>query len=200
MRVAIVLLDGFDELDAIGPYEVFQKAAEEGAPLTVSLHRIPETDSVTANHGLRIEPDGPFDEHRLDLLVVPGGARRTGDDAGAEDEVQHDDVLEVLVGAHDRGTTIAAVGTGAMLLGNAGLLENRPATTHPDARSDLREFASEVVDARVVDTGDVLTASGVVAGLDLALYVVEREFGAEIADRVRTRLDYESRGAVHRAD
>lgn len=200
MHVAIVLLDGFDELDAIGPYEVFQKAAEEGAPLTVSLHRIPETDSVTASHGLRIESDGPFDEHRQDLLVVPGGGWGTGDDAGAEAEVQHDDVLEVLVDAHDRGTPIAAVGTGAMLLGRAGLLENRPATTHPDARSDLREFAGDVVDARVVDAGDVLTASGVVAGLDLALYVVEREFGAEIADRVRARLDYESRGAVHRPD
>jgi transcriptional regulator GlxA family with amidase domain len=84
-----------------------------------------------------------------------------------------------------------------MLLARAGLLDGRPAVTHAGATDDLRATAAEVVDARVVDDGDVLTAGGVTSGLDLAHYVVEREFGADVAAAVATEMEYERRGDVY---
>jgi transcriptional regulator GlxA family with amidase domain len=83
-------------------------------------------------------------------------------------------------------------------LQRAGLLDGRPAVTHTDAIDDLRASEAGVVDARVVDDGDVLTAAGVTSGLDLATYLVEREWGTAIADAVRTEMAYERRGDVYR--
>jgi transcriptional regulator GlxA family with amidase domain len=83
-----------------------------------------------------------------------------------------------------------------MLLAEAGVTDGRRAVTHASALDELRASGAEVVDARVVDDGDLLTAGGVTSGLDLALYVVEREFGAAVADRVATVIEYERRYEV----
>ncbi|PCR92219.1 DJ-1/PfpI family protein [Natrinema ejinorense] len=191
----IVLFDGFDELDAIGPYEVFQNGAQAGAPLETRLVTLAETDRVTAGHGLRVEPDGILGEP--DLLVVPGGGWTT-DDEGVRAAVD-DGRLPAAVGERSgAGTTIASVCTGAMVLASAGVLEGRPAITHQVAVDDLEAAAGSVVDARVVDDGNVLTAGGVTAGIDLALWVLEREFGAEIAAAVETEMEHERRGEVVR--
>ena len=79
----IVVFDGFDELDAIGPYEVLENAAQAGASLETRLVTLEETDFVTASHGLRVEPQGTLGEP--DLLIVPGGGCMLGE---AGDEVQ----------------------------------------------------------------------------------------------------------------
>jgi transcriptional regulator GlxA family with amidase domain len=83
-----------------------------------------------------------------------------------------------------------------MLVAEAGLLDGRPAVTHQGAMADLRATAAEVVDARVVDDGDVLTAGGVTSGLDLAVHLVEREWGIGVVDRVTAEMEYEPRGEV----
>jgi transcriptional regulator GlxA family with amidase domain len=83
-----------------------------------------------------------------------------------------------------------------MLLAEAGVTDGRRAVTHASAIEELRESGAEVVDARVVDDGDLLSAGGVTSGIDLALYVVEREFSAEVADRVATVIEYERRYEV----
>jgi transcriptional regulator GlxA family with amidase domain len=93
--------------------------------------------------------------------------------------------------AHEEGTLLASVCTGGILLAHAGVLDDRPATTHASALEDLREFA-DVRDARVVDTGDVLSAGGVTSGLDLAFHVVRREFGEDVAERVAQEMEYQS--------
>ncbi|MBZ6495290.1 DJ-1/PfpI family protein [Natrinema longum] len=191
----IVLFDGFDELDAIGPYEVLQNGAQAGAPLETRLVTLAETDRVTASHGLRVEPDGILGEP--DLLIVPGGGWTT-DDEGVRAAVD-DGRLPAAVGERsETGTTIASVCTGAMVLAAAGVLEGRPAITHQVGIDDLEVAAGSVVDARVVDDGDVLTAGGVTAGIDLALWMLEREFGAEIAAAVETEMEHERRGEVVR--
>ena len=191
----IVLFDGFDELDAIGPYEVFQNAAQAGAPLETRLVTLAEADRVTASHGLRVEPDGTLGEP--DLLLVPGGGWTTA--AQGVRAVVEDGVLPAAVDdCAAAGVTVASVCTGAMILAEAGLLEGRPAATHQVAVDDLAAHVADVVDARVVDDGDLLTAGGVTAGIDLALWLLEREFGAEIATTVETMLEHERRGDVVR--
>lgn len=192
--IDILLFDGFEELDAIGPYEAFQIAAAQGASLDVSLVTLEERDRVTAANGLRIEPDGVLSvTEPPDIVVVPGGGWNDRDGAGAWAEAERGTIPDILADLHDAGTTVAAVCTGGMLLARAGLLDGRPAVTHAGALDDLRETDAEVVDARYVDDGDVLTAGGITSGLDLALHLIERLAGAEMADTVATHLEYERR-------
>ncbi|QLK24367.1 DJ-1/PfpI family protein [Natrinema zhouii] len=193
LTAEIVLFDGFDELDAIGPYEVLQNGAQAGASLETRLVTLEQSGLVTASHGLRVEPDGTIG--RPDLLLVPGGGWTTED--GGVRAVVEDGRLPRAVGErYTAGVTVASVCTGAMVLAEAGLLEGRPVTTHQVAIDDLEAHAETVVGARVVDDGDVLTAGGVTAGIDLALWLLEREFGARIATAVETEMEHERRGEV----
>lgn len=215
MEIGILLYEGFDELDAIGPYEVFRTASDAGGDLRTSLVTHEPTGRVAASHGLRVEPDGVLGEP--DLLVVPGGGWGARDERGTWGEYERNDLPPLLAERHDRGATLASVCTGAMLLERAGILDGRPAVTHASALGDLRETEAEVVEVRiedsegqgspghtsetvprVMDDDDVLTAGGVTSGIDLALWIVEREVGAEIAGSVATTLEYE-RSEVHRA-
>jgi transcriptional regulator GlxA family with amidase domain len=196
MLIAILLYDGFDELDAIGPFEVFQNAGAAGADCTATLRTVDPCDQITASHGLRVEPDGVLDDVDPDAVVVPGGGWNDRGEAGAWAEAQRGAIPEVVSASHERGATVAGVCTGGMLLARAGVTDGRPAVTHAGALDDLRETDATVVDARVVDDGDVLTAGGVTSGLDLAVHLVAREFGPEIAEQVTTEMEYEPRGEV----
>lgn len=192
MDAEVLLFDGFDELDAVGPYEVLSNAGERGADLTVETVTNEPAETVTASHGLRVQPDGVLGTP--DLLVVPGGGWTDG---GARREYDAGVLPDAIAARHRDGATVASVCTGAMLLAGGGVLDGRPATTHHGAHADL-ERVTERVDARIVDDGDVLTAGGVTSGLDLALWIVEREFGRELADEVAWEMEYERRGEVHR--
>ncbi|WP_435075824.1 DJ-1/PfpI family protein [Halorubrum sp. HHNYT27] len=206
MNVDVLLYDGFDELDGIGPYEVFDYAlgyvaAGDDRAGRVRYVTLDERDWVTASHGTRVGVDGVLAEPGAadapDLLVVPGGGWSARDEeASAWAEAQKGDVPRALADHHAGGTRIASVCTGSMLLAEAGVTDGRRAVTHAAAIDELRESGAEVVDARVVDDGDLLSAGGVTSGIDLALYIVEREFGREIADRVATVIEYERRYEV----
>lgn len=200
MEITIVVYDGFEELDAIGPYEVFAVAAELTDDLAVSLRTLADADRVTASHGLRIEPDGTLDEIEPDLVVVPGGGWNDRAEAGAWAEAERGVLPDALARLHEAGASMAGVCTGGMLLSRAGLTAGRPAVTHSGALDDLRDEGAEVIDARVVDAGDVVTAGGVTAGLDLALYVLNREFGQSVAGEVSDAIEYEGQGQVFVAD
>ncbi len=189
----IVLFDGFDELDAIGPYEVLENAAHAGASIDTELVALEETDLVTASHDLRVEPDGTLGDP--DLLLVPGGGWTSANE-GVRAAVEGGALPDAVDERYTNGATVASVCTGAMVLAEAGLLEGRPATTHRVAVDDLEATAANVVDERVVDDGDVLTAGGVTSGIDLGLWLVEREFGASVADEVATKMAHERRGDV----
>lgn len=196
-EIVILVYDGFDELDAIGPYEVFENAASAGADCVVTLRTIEPTERVTASHGLRIEPDGVLESTDPDLLLVPGGGWNDRKSPSAWSLAEEGTAPELIAGYHDRGTTVAGVCTGGMVLSRAGILDGRPAVTHAGAMEELRETAAEVIEARVVDDGDIVTAGGVTSGLDLAVHLVEREFGGEIADAVSTVMEYDPRGDVY---
>ncbi|WP_411963679.1 DJ-1/PfpI family protein [Haloferax sp. YSMS24] len=195
MHVAILLYDGFDELDAVAPFEVFQNAGAFGADCTAEFVTLDERDFVTASHGMRVGVDSVLDPEtdRPDLLVVPGGGWNSRAEQSAWTEAEKGDVPDAIATLHAAGTTVAGVCTGGMLLSRAGILSGRRAITHGSALDDLRETDAEVVAARVVDDGDVLTAGGVTSGLDLSLHVVEREFGESVAARVAREIEYERR-------
>lgn len=195
MRVAILLFDGFDELDGIGPFEVLRTAADMGADLQVELVTLEEAAQVTASHGLRVHPDGPLGG-RPDVVIVPGGGWNDRAERGAWGEAQRGKLPETLARLHREGTRIATVCTGGMLAMRAGLTRGRPSVTHQSTIEELRAAGARVVEARVVDDGDLLTAGGVTAGLDLALWIVEREFGKALADAVARELEYDRRGDV----
>jgi transcriptional regulator GlxA family with amidase domain len=190
VAVEVLLYEGFDELDGVGPYEVFETAAAFGGDIEARTVAVDDTDWVTASHGLRVGVDGRLGDP--DVLVVPGGGWNVGDDRpGARREADRGVVPRAVRERHESGATVAAVCTGGMLLAEAGLLDGRPAVTHAGAVDDLRATAATVVVARVVDDGDVLTAGGITSGLDLALHLVGRYCGPELAERVAAELEYE---------
>jgi transcriptional regulator GlxA family with amidase domain len=198
MNIRVLLYDGFDELDAIAPYEVLRSAAGP-AGWQVELVTVDGAPAVTASHGLRISTGGRrLGDDRPDLLVVPGGGWAARALQGARAEAERGVIPAALRELHQAGTILASVCTGAMLLAAAGLLQGRPAVTHHSAFADLQARGATLVRARVVDDGEIITAGGVTSGLDLALWLVERFAGPEAAHAAETRLEYERRGVVWR--
>lgn len=196
MEFAFVVYDGFDDLDAFGPFEVLSHARKQGADLDVGLYTLEPQQRVETSHGLGIEPDGTLGP-QPDVVIVPGGGWSTDSEASARGEFDRGTLPEALATLHEGGSVVASVCTGAMLLARAGLTDGRPAVTHRSAVDDLRDSGATVVEARVVDDGDVLTAGGITAGIDLALHLLDREFGPDVAESVAETMEYERTGAVH---
>ncbi len=210
MLAQFVLFDGFDPLDVIAPYEVIAAAGElTEHTVTVELVSAEGVREVPSGLGLlTLRATAPLDPHRADLIVVPGAAGQLPE----EDGEPADDSIPVLLGrtldtglpallaqALGRdGVTVATVCGGSMILAMAGLLENRPATTHHLGMDLLGATGAVPVDARVVDDGDLVTAAGVTSGLDLGLYLLEREFGPQTALAVERLFAHERRGTVWR--
>jgi transcriptional regulator GlxA family with amidase domain len=197
MRIAVVIYDGFDEIDAVGPYEVFQNAARGGADAQVDLVTLEPAERVTASHGLVVEPQGELDG-RYDLVVVPGGGWNDRAGSGAFAEAERGKLPSALADLHEGGAAVASVCTGGMLLSAAGLTRGRPATTHHSALEELASAGAEIVNARVVDDGDLVTSGGVTSGIDMALWLVEREWGKALAEGIAGEMEHERRGPIWR--
>lgn len=190
MRIGIIVYDGFDELDAIGPLEVFRVAAMLGGDFTASLITRTKQERVTGSHGLTLEPDGVYEPGGQDALLVVGGGWAVRGDESAWAQVQSGEWLPLLKAEADAGTTMLSVCTGAMLLAHAGVIGNRRAATHHSAWGDLAATGAQVVPERVVDVGSLITCGGVTSGLDLALWFVEREGGQQLAKDIAHQLEY----------
>ena len=185
MQTEILIYDGFDELDAIGPFEVL-------SPLAPRLVTLEPAATVTASHGLEVTPHGMLSQ-APGLLVVPGGGWvARNEQAGTYAEYLRGAIPAAIAERHGRGTVVASVCTGALLLAKAGILGGRPAVTHHAALDDLRDHGVDVRPGeRWIDAGDVLTAGGVTSGLDLALHLLERFQSAEVADAAARLLEHQ---------
>lgn len=190
MRIDITVFDGLDELDALGPLEVFRSARSLGADIEARLVSTSKVEEVRGTFGLRFRPDAVFVPGEADVLVVVGGGWASKNDVGAWGEVQRGDWLPLIADAKHVCGLMAGVCTGSLLIAHAGLLEGRRANTHHSAQDDLRALGVTIVNDRVVDDGDLVTSGGVTSGIDLALWIVEREVAPEIADLVATRMEY----------
>jgi uncharacterized protein (DUF427 family) len=125
-----------------------------------------------------------------DVLLVPGGGWIARAETGAWAEAERGDWLPLLKAAADAGVLMAGVCTGSMLLARAGVIGDRPATTHHGAKAELEAAGVKVADGRVVDAGGLVTAGGVTSGIDLALHLVERIAGREAAVAQAEWLEY----------
>src|SRR4051794_39085919 len=181
MKTEIILFDGFDDLDAFGPFEILT-----GAGLDTRFVTVEPRELVVSNGGARIVPHGVLGDP--DLVLVPGGGWSDRDGPGTWTEARRGVIPAALKARRGR---IGSVCTGAMLLAEAGLLDGRPAITHHTALEDLRAFGVDVRDGeRVVDDGDVITAAGVTSGLDLALHLVAEALGPRAADAAAREIEW----------
>jgi transcriptional regulator GlxA family with amidase domain len=182
MQIAIGLYPGFTALDAIGPYAVFTSVP--GADVVVCAERKgPLSDESDLLH---FDLENTFDEVPApDILLVPGGliTRRVAAEGGP--------IVDWIRAAHETTTYTTSVCTGALLLGAAGVLTGLPATTHWKAYDHLRTYGAQPTEQRVVIEGKVATAAGVSAGIDLALTLVDRLHGAEVAQAVQLGIEYD---------
>jgi transcriptional regulator GlxA family with amidase domain len=192
-RVGILVFDEVEVLDFCGPFEVFSttrleeaRRREEPSPYEVKLVA-EKRDIVVASGGLKVMPDHTLEDcPPVDVLVVPGGW-------GTRREIGNKRLLSWIAEASRGAETLASVCTGSLLLGAAGLLDGRRATTHWNALGVLRDtFPSiEVVeDQHVVEDGHVLTSAGISAGIDLALRVVARHHGEDVALATARHMEY----------
>ncbi len=197
MLIQIVLFHGFDELDVVAPFEVLKNATVAVADVQVALVALDDTQEITAAHGLQVRVAGRLGHGpRPDILLVPGGGWNNHAPQGARAEAQRGELPTAIARLHKEGTIIASVCTGGMLVAAAGLSVGRPAITHSSAVEELRAAGATIVNARVVDDGDLISSGGVTSGLDLALWLVERYFGASLALKIEHQLEYERRGTV----
>ena len=194
VNIRILVFEGVDEIDFVAPLEIFRRAAKLSAAqlkqaVDVRLVTLEPCDQLTAANGLRITPDGVLEE-TTDLLIVPGGGWASRSPRGIRFEVERGHLTHHIAALHSHGTVVAAVCTGTMALAAAGVLDGRRATTHRAALADLHATRAQVVDARVVDDGNIVTCGGVTSSIDLAFHLVERFFGREVSDKIAHDMEY----------
>jgi transcriptional regulator GlxA family with amidase domain len=192
-RVGILIFPDVEVLDFCGPFEVFsvtrlneQLRREEPSPFEVLLVA-ERAGTVTTTGGMKVTPDHTLDTcPPLDVLVVPGGW-------GTRAEIGNARLLDWIRTRAAQVETLTSVCTGSMLLGRAGLLDGRHATTHWRSLQWMRDsFPAVTVEEKlhVVEDGHVLTSAGISAGIDMALRVVARYHGEAVARNTARNMEY----------
>jgi transcriptional regulator GlxA family with amidase domain len=188
-HIGLVCFDGMEELDLVGPWEVLRMwqlswPDDEVDVFTISL----DGKTVTCSKGMQIVTNravaasGP-----LDVIVYPGGM-------GTRRHIGDDSVGGWLRDIASSGTLMTSVCTGSLVFASAGLLRDRPATTYWSRMGTLRELDPTIElrpDDRFVDSGEVVTAAGVSAGIDMALHLVSRLHSVERAREVKKAIQYD---------
>lgn len=193
-HIGILLFDGVEELDAVGPWEVLswwtRTSPDDGYDVFTMADSL---DPVTCAKGLRILPDVTVDAAQpLDVLIYPGGR-------GTRGHLNDERRLAWVRGQRETVPLLTSVCTGSLVYAAAGILNGRPATTHWSTLDRLGELDPTIEvrpDDRFVDDGDVITAAGVSAGIDMALHLVARLAGFERAREVRRGIQYDPQPPV----
>jgi transcriptional regulator GlxA family with amidase domain len=189
MEIAILLYDKFTALDAIGPYEVLRSAPGWEVRFVAKAKGEVRTDSgflgVSADHALE-EVEAP------EIVVVPGGpGSRIGGSPGTPAMIEDEEVLEWLRTVDRTSKWTTSVCTGSLILAAAGLLDGKRATSNWLYLERLEELGANAVGGRVVEDGKTITAAGVTAGIDMALHLVSREVGPELAQAIQLGIEYD---------
>ncbi|GAA1573498.1 DJ-1/PfpI family protein [Kribbella sancticallisti] len=190
MRIEIVVFDGVDEMDVVGPFEVWGTAARMGR-LELTLVGLDGPVEVTGMNGLQFRATDSLGNTNPDAVFVPGGGWGSRAEKGAWAEVQRGELPARLAELAPKLSWVGSVCTGSMLLAAAGLTKGRAATTHHTAWEDLREAGTDLKPNRVVDDGDLITAGGITSGIDLAFWIVERELDADLAAEIAKFMEYQ---------
>ena len=181
MRIVILLYEDMTALDAIGPYEILSRLPNADVRFTAVNKGLVRTDTGF----LRLHADYDISEvDQADLLLVPGGP---GDAAVR----QNGKVLDWVRSLHEQTRFTTSVCTGSLILGAAGLLRGVRATTHWTRMDVLQEFGAESTAQRVVEQGKIITAAGVSAGIDMALRLVQKISGDDLAQGIQLGIEYD---------
>ena len=189
LSIAIVLFPGAEELDWVGPWEVLSGWAGGWPSDQVEVVTVADgTDPIRCARGARVLADHTWDTAPpYDLMLWPGGP-------GVRALLGDDAVRKRVRSAAEAGVVLASVCTGALVLADAGVLDNRPATTYWSSFEHLLQLGTNIEprpDDRFVDDGQVVTAAGVSAGIDMALHLVRRFSSLERAREVRRFIQYD---------
>jgi len=179
LAIGFLIFPDVQQLDLTGPYEVF--ASLPGTELHLVSKSLDPVRSVT---GLMLTPTVTLkDCPQLDIVCVPGGG-------GVNPLLTDDETLDFIRHQAEDARYVTSVCTGALVLGAAGLLEGKRATTHWNSLDLLRDYGAEPVDARYVIDGNLATGGGVTAGIDFGLALVAELAGREAAEAIQLQLEY----------
>ncbi|MEZ2222812.1 DJ-1/PfpI family protein [Rhizobium sp. RCC_161_2] len=179
IRFGLLTFPGVQQLDLTGPYEVF--ASTEGAEVHLIWKDVAPIISATK---LVLQPTTTFEDcPQFDVICIPGGS---GVNALLEDAT----VLSFIRAQAAQARFVTSVCTGSLVLGAAGLLKGRKATTHWNAHDFLAHFGAIPTAGRIVRDGNLITAGGVTAGIDFGLAVVAALRGQEEAEMIQLSLEY----------
>lgn len=191
ITIQMLIFDGFEVTDALAPFDAWKIAGHLGAPIDTRLVTLDDVLEVTALDGVRVKRTDLF-SRSADILVVPGApalVRSGGMPPG---------LTSLLTAWRNEHRTLATVCTGAVLAARAGVLTRRNVNTHHASHDAIRALGVNLIKARVVDDGDIISSGGVTSGIDLALHVIERYAGPQFALATEQVLEYERRGTVWR--
>jgi transcriptional regulator GlxA family with amidase domain len=189
VNIGVFVFEGAEELDYAGPWEVLAAWASHFPDDGVEVFTLaPEEGPLRSAKGLTVVPDYTWQSAPpIDVLVYPGGA-------GNRVHLNNPAVADWLRGVAATAEIVASVCTGALVLADVGLLDGRPATTHWQYLDVLRDLGDDIevrAGDRFVDDGNVITAAGVSAGIDMALHLVARLHSTERAREVRRYIQYD---------
>ncbi|HEY9295439.1 MAG TPA: DJ-1/PfpI family protein [Phormidium sp.] len=185
MKVAFIIYTGMTALDFIGVYDPVTRLKTMNFISDLEWDICAHSQEVIDNAGLRFTPNKVGESLQpYDMIIVPGGI-------GTRKLVNDPELMAWLKTSATCKFKVS-VCTGSLLLGAAGFLQGKTATTHPNAFQDLQKYCKSVVNKRVVDEGDVITARGVTSAIDLGLYLCEKFAGYEIKEKIRKQMDYQT--------
>lgn len=188
--IGILLFDDVEVLDFAGPFEVFSVTRDEHEGRPFNVVTLSETgEMITARNGLKVVPDYSIKDHPiLDILVIPGGY-------GAREVESRNPVIIGWVRKQDAQVEkMTSVCTGSFILGEAGLLKDKQATTHWTALDRMEESfpATKVIrEVKFVDQGHLVTSAGISAGIEMALHIVAGQLGIDTAANTARHMEYD---------
>jgi transcriptional regulator GlxA family with amidase domain len=185
MRVGFILFDDVEEMDFVGPLEVFGVASSLTNKVEVTTLS-KNGEPIRCRYGLRVQPEHSFSScPPVDLLIVPGSR-------GARERAMRDPETLRFIRTQSSKAHIASVCTGALVLAEAGLLDGHRATTHHEYVETLQQYPKIAVvsGVRYISEDSVSTSAGISAGIDLALEIVRKNFGEAIVEQVKENMEY----------
>ena len=184
MKIAFIIYDRMTAMDFIGVYDGVTRLKTMSFMPDLGWEICAPTAEVADGSGLRFTPTKVAESLAdYDIVIVPGGySSRT---------LSTDSAFLAWLRTCEPCKLKVSVCTGSVLLGAAGFLSGKRATTHPSAFDELRPYCETVVDARIVDEGEVITARGVTSAIDLGLYLCEKLAGRDVRERIARQMDYQ---------
>ena len=190
-NIGIFVFDDIELMDFAGPYEVFSVANELNSYQLCRTFTFSESSAkIKSVNGLYVIPDYTVEDcPEIDILIIPGGI-------GTKKILENDKILSFIKDRYNKSDFTFSVCSGARILAKIGLLQNKKFITHHEVISDILKIDPSAVlqrDVRFVDEGKILTSAGISAGIDLSLYMVEKLFGKDTADKTSAYMEYENR-------